>query len=246
MGFGNILYLALWAWRGRQEGLDTWFLATPKVTPWLLTYPRLAELAIRPEHVSFRDGRVTALGSYGRFGEDFTRSELHEFVVEFLPTAAVGWRDDTVVINVRRGDYYSVPANRGALGFDVSEYLRVAVSTMIRTQGPVGRLHVVSDGQDWCHAKLPWLADHCEELTFAPSTDASAQNFREVATSPRVILTNSTFSYWAGYVHDVTHPGRESAVWAPSFFARGHNGGQAWQLDPAWSIVQDIPGGWDS
>lgn len=246
MGFGNVCYLALWAWRQRRAGVDAWVLATPTLDRWSGEFPRLGDLAIPRKAVKPTDARRTAMASYGRFGEDFTREEVHDFVTQVLPLGVADPTDDSIVINVRRGDYYSVPEHRGALGFDVDQYLRVTVPAAIEAQGPVRRIHVVSDGPDWCRARLGWLADWCDQLTWADPADPPARNFRDVATARRIIMTNSTFSYWAGYVHDVVHPGAESSVWGPWFFMRGIEGGRAWQLDPRWSIVRDIPGGWDS
>ena len=246
MGLGNILYLALWAWRGRQQGLDTWFLATHRLAPWVESFPRLQELALPQEQVALGDLRRSARDTFGQFGEDFTRNELRAFIQDVLPLDPAGFAADTIVVNVRRGDYYSVPAIRGYFGFDIDAYLHLALPASVAAQGPVSRIHVVSDGLGWCHARLGWMARFCDELTWAQPTDTPAENFLVVATAERIIMTNSTFSYWAGYLHDVLHPGMEASVWAPSFFMRGSEGGRSHSLDPTWSIVPDIPGGWDS
>lgn len=59
-------------------------------------------------------------------------------------------------------------------------------------------------------------------------------------------MTNSTFSYWCAYISNVLHRDNYAEVYAPWFHARTIDGGRAYQLDPRWSVITDIPGGWDS
>lgn len=105
-------------------------------------------------------------------------------------------------------------------------------------------IHVVSDGIDWCHARLGWLADYAP-LTFADG-ETPMQNLVTVATARRLVLTNSTFSYWGAYISNVLHRDNHAHVHAPWFHARTIADGRAYQLDPRWTIIENIPGGWDS
>lgn len=58
-----------------------------------------------------------------------------------------------------------------------------------------------------------------------------------------LVLANSTFSYWGSYLSTWWH-GRPESVVPPWFLSRADNGAAAWQLDPTWSIIRDIPSGW--
>lgn len=60
---------------------------------------------------------------------------------------------------------------------------------------------------------------------------------------PRLILANSTFSYWGGYLSRWCFRDPTQVV-APWFHILSDLGGAAWQLDPEWSVVRDIPSGW--
>lgn len=244
MGLGNLLYLALWC---DAEPVNRRFLRTPRLEQWLGVFPTLGELTIRPDEVRYSDVRRSPVTeSYGRFGEDFDEEHLHGFVRRRLLGAFQTVDDDRVVVNVRRGDYYADHTVRGYFGFDVDAYLQVALPRVV-DQRPVSAVHVVSDGLNWCRARLGWVETELGlPLTFATGSEGAQADLVTVATARRLVVTNSTFSYWAGYVHDVLYPGSHADVWAPRFFSRSQEDRSAWQLDPRWSVVEDIPGGWDS
>ena len=222
MGFGNLLYLALWC---DEDPDNRRLLRTGRLEPWLATFPALADLAVTPADVSSRDIRRSAVSeSYGRFGDDFTEEHLNDFVRRRLLGAFSPSTVDTVVVNIRRGDYYDDPAVRGYFGMDLNAYLRAAVPRVLE-QRPAGELHVVSDGLDWWRVRMGWIEEELGvPVTFDRETATPLENLVDVATSRRILMTNSTFSYWAGYIHDVLYPGTEADVWAPRFCSR-------WQPD---------------
>lgn len=63
-----------------------------------------------------------------------------------------------------------------------------------------------------------------------------------VAGARRVVLPNSTFSYWAAYIGEVLH-GADHQVVAPAFF-RHDEPMPPHLLRDTWNVVDDIPGGW--
>ena len=69
------------------------------------------------------------------------------------------------------------------------------------------------------------------------------KHFLAVARAPRVVITNSTFSYRAAYVGNALH-GADHHVVLPRFFDRSQNNGRAWLHDERWDVVEDLPGGW--
>ncbi len=159
---------------------------------------------------------------------------------EVTPDADAG----LLTVNVRRGDYYSVTRFRGMYSYDIAEYLRVAVAESIAADGPVGTLRVVSDDPDWCRLKLGFLAEEAERVEHLAAARPH-EHFRALASARRLVLANSTFSYWSAHVSNVLHGDNHAQVWAPWFHRRDIDGGRAWHLDPRWSVVRDIPGGWD-
>jgi hypothetical protein len=157
------------------------------------------------------------------------------------PDHVLGEHD--VLVNVRRGDYATVEENRRNYAFDLDEYLDVALRRSVDVGGAIDRLHVVSDGIDWCQANLGWLSGRCSRLTFATDALPPETHLAILANAPRLVLANSTFSYWGGYLSEARYRRPEQVV-APWFHIRSANGGAAWQLDPGWTIVRDIPSDW--
>lgn len=157
--------------------------------------------------------------------------------VEFRAT------DRDVVVNVRRGDYVTNELNWRNYGFDLDDYLRVALARSREAGGSIERMMVVSDGIDWCEQNLAWLGEHCETLIFENSGQPPGVHLALLANAPRLILANSTFSYWGGYI-SAWRFGMPERVVAPWFHTRTDLGGAAWQLDPRWSIVKDISTCW--
>lgn len=248
LGFGNFLYLWLRADLRQEQGEDYRVVRVPTMDPWLELLPTVRDrLLIRREDVRPWDRRDPAWGQ--RFGEEFTREQLHYFIRRhLLPselTAPVGSRGRTLTVNVRRGDYYSDPDLRVRYAFDIAGYVDQALARAVDVGGRVDQVLVVSDGIEWCRTSLDGLLSRDgAQVTYASAADSPMDHFRTVCTSSRIIGTNSTFSYWAAYVSNVLY-GRESQVVMPAFHARHMDAGRAYQLDPSWDIIQDIPGGWD-
>lgn len=254
MGFGNQALLWFWAWRGRARAEERSVLRTPAMEPWLDLFPAAAALTTARSDVGFRDRRPNPVHLPGDrdvppHTPDWTPRELAAFVEEvFLSSTAfeqrrsvAGIGDDDLVVNVRRGDYYSA-ANVGRWGFDQAGYVRAAV-TLSAARAPVDRVVVVSDDLDWCSRELSWAPAIEPRVHLVPASDGPAANLATLVSGRRLVATNSTFSYWGGYIGDVLHGARREVV-APAFFDRSQNGGRAWLLDPAWTALEEPSEGW--
>ena len=258
MGLGNLFQLAMWAHDGKSVGEARFIRSTPNLDPWLRVFPGLKQVVVRPEEVRFTDRRVAPWSETARRAGADGAVPLHEPVditavgdflrTMVLPGAALdldtsGGADTSLVVNVRRGDYYSDPATREQYGFNVEAYLRVAVEASISQSGTPSKIVLVSDDLGWCRRKLAWLSG------IAPIADVAGggavSDFETVARARRMVITNSTFSYWAAHVSNVVHQDNHSQVWAPRFFDRSQNGGRSWLLDERWSVLETIPQGWD-
>lgn len=228
--FGNWLYLWLDAHRRSVAGTPTVVREAPGMEPWLERFPELRALTVRQEEVRFHDRREWGDHSWNqRFGEQFSRVQLQAFIVDTLARSLHRSDSDRVVVNVRRGDYYA-PGFRERYGFDVEGYLAEALGRI----GPVDEALVVSDDPDWCRENLdPVFAAADVRATFMAQDPIA--NFVAIATHRRLIGTNSTFSYWGGYVADVLHPDAHIAM--PRFHARSPGDSDAYQLDPEWIAI---------
>lgn len=253
IGLGNLMYMWLQAAVRRGRGQDTTVLRTQKTLDWAPWFPDIvADLTIARSDVSFFNPRIIDPMMFQRFGDDFTIDELEKFIDETILVSGSPFGDlvertppvADLAINIRRGDYYSQSQFRGRYSFDIVEYVRAALASATKI-APFSRVLIISDDLEWCRIKLTRLLDGIEVVYPEPGTDPAHQ-LAMLAVSPRLILTNSTFSYWAGYLSNRVHVGMNHAnVIAPWFHSRDWSNGAADQLDPRWSIVTTIPGGWD-
>ncbi|MDP5227726.1 MULTISPECIES: alpha-1,2-fucosyltransferase [Arthrobacter] len=239
---GNYLYLWLRAWCFQRRGLDARVRHRPNMGPWLKEFPALAPLTLPAEDVRFRDQRL--LGWHQGYGDDFSQSELQEFISDVLLQSVTfrAARDDAeeqigdidVVVNVRRGDYYSVEGNRRNYGFDIRAYAQAAVASLL--PGGPESVAFVSDDLDWCYRELPGLWEGTRVVLIPRSGMMS--DFAALAVAQRLVLANSTFSYWGGYINTQVRlqPGR---IAAPEFHSRNINEGKSWHLDPRWTIIRN-------
>lgn len=248
-GFGNQLYYYFLVERLREAGVDALAIPPARGRPWLTHFPAIeADLTspgTRPHWSDRRDD--TDWADLGTFGVHYTRSDLHRFVDRYLlPDLATPDppADDELIVNVRRGDYYSDPRVRGIFGFDQLAYLGEALAAYAERQVTPRSIRVVSDDPGWCAARLGFLAPEGADVRYDPPTTSPFENFRAVANGRHLIITNSTFSVWAAHVSHRRYAA-DGIVVAPAFGTRPHRG--PWvALDPRWHIVRDIPGGWDS
>lgn len=257
MGIGNLFQLAMWAHDGAASGQRRWILATPKLVPWLDVFPGMRSLVLTPEEVRFTDRRVRPWSEASRSAGHDMAVPLHEqvdmlsveaFIREILlPESTLesiaGVIDPgIVVVNVRRGDYYSDPEIRLHYGFDVGAYVLAAVSAEVAREGTPSSFLVVSDDIEWCTRELAWLT------AIAPTdfarTSGPVADFALISSARRLIISNSTFSYWAAHVGNVVHEDNHEQVWAPRFFDRSQNEGRSWLLDERWSVIEELPCGW--
>jgi len=230
--FGNWLYLWLRAHERTASGEPTLVLTAPGMDVWLEEFPSLRALTIERDRLRFHDRREWDERSWNqRFGDEFSREALRAFIADSLVPDIEPDRSDTVVINVRRGDYYSNPGLRERYGFDQLGYLAAA----LRVAGAAENALVVSDDIDWCRENLDELIHETHpRVDYAKS--GAVSDFRALAAARKLIGTNSTFSYWGGYIAGVLHD--DAVVVMPRFHARLDGETDAYQLDPRWTIIE--------
>ena len=248
IGLGNFLYLWLQADIRKRRGEYCKVISTPDMEGWLTHLPTMRDLVIEPQAVGFMQHRER--DGFQNYGSEFRRKDLDAFIQErilAIPHIKTGIEEHhaprTLALNIRRGDFYSVPEHRGNYSFDVVEYIRTALLTAPVAEREFDRIEVVSDDPAWCSLKLAWLESRTDEVEWV-GLESPLQHFTRLSSANCLVLTNSTFGYWAGYTATSFFSGR-NAVIAPWFHARNILGGQAFQLDPQWTVVDSIPGGWD-
>lgn len=234
---GNFLYFWLQAHRVGAAGGDLRVRSNDHLDDWLGVWPALAGLTIERPEIGRTDRLVPVpLLHFQEFGVDFTRDELNAFIRECLFSDRLRERltpadERRLTVNVRRGDYYSVPEYHAMYGMDVEGFLRAAVA-VAAAEAPVDDVVVVSDDPVWCRDNLGWLAD-VGPVRMAGG--GALDHLAALASARRLVLANSTFSYWGAYLAGARSDGVR--VVAPRFHARGVHGDAAWQHDPSWRVL---------
>jgi hypothetical protein len=245
LGLGNFLYHWLQVSKLRESGQEVVALRIGEMEPWLPYFPEIdRDYTITRDEVRLNDRREP--GFFQGWGVNYWPEHVERFVDFALRQTTLPVRPDPdterVVVNVRRGDYFGASFAR-RYAFDHEAYLHVALDRASRVGAPVRRIHVVSDDIAWCRTALTWLGDNAE-VTFAAAGPTPADDFATLAGARRLILTNSTFGYWAAHFSNGLYGDNHQDVVAPWFHDRTMWSGASYQLNPAWTVVRDIPGGW--
>ena len=229
--FGNWLYLWLGAYEQSIAGRPTLVLEAPGMTTWLEVFPALKKLTVSRQDVRFHDRREWGESSLNqRFGVDFQRESLAGFIRFALAAKVTPDRSGTLVVNVRRGDYYDRPELKERYGFDQIGYIRAALDRFEH----VDNVLVVSDDPVWCREELDAVLRSTAAAVRYAAPEPVA-NFLAVCSASRIIGTNSTFTYWAAYVSDAVHP--DAQIVMPKFHSRLPGFEDAYQLDPRWTAI---------
>lgn len=243
LGLGNLLYLWLQSHLRTEKGRPATALWRPEMAPWITAFPMVDSLTTKEEDVGLRSRRE--LGFFQGWGVHYLPEHIERFTAELVATAAepIIGSPETLTVNVRRGDFFHQKFG-SRFAFNQQAYLQVAVDRAARTGGPIEDLLVVSDDISWCRANLAWLGNHARTIRFSAEKSTALQDFTAVAQSRRLVLTNSTFGYWAAHVSNHLHRTNHADVVVPWFHDRSVWSGAAYQLNPAWTVIRDIPGGW--
>jgi hypothetical protein len=246
MGWGNHLGLLLWAYQERNQGRKSTIVVTEKMRPWLKQFPSLVHLTQERDAVRIWQPRAQPwrIDPYGIHPAEDTESFVRTYLLTsplLQGPSRIG--PDVVVVNVRRGDYYSNPSVNREFGINITGYLHTAITRSAEI-APISKVHIISDDIAWCRENLQGLVETAT-ITFADSTDTPEQNFADLSHARRLIISNSTFSYWAAYVSTVRFGDNHANIVAPAFFSRNLESLRGKDLDPRWSIIEEIPGGWD-
>jgi hypothetical protein len=222
---GNYLYFALHAFLESRDGHDYRVLDSGLDAEWL---PRIFD----------RTEPIPKL-FYQQYGTDFGPSDLAAFVQSImgaLPRVAVD--RDTVTVNVRRGDYYSSVERINEFGFDVAQYVNLALARA-ESHRPIAALQIVSDDSAWTSHMLRVIRP---DLTVSDVVRGGPLlHFAALANSPRLVLANSTFSYWGAYVSEVLNGAEGVEIYAPDLHSRLVQNGQPWQHAPSWTALPTLP-----
>ena len=130
---------------------------------------------------------------------------------------------DPVALHVRRGDYVKVAEEVGILS---PAYYSCAIAN-VRKERDSGEIWIFSDDNEYA-------AEVAEELGVSvvfPRLDTAAEEMYLMIRCPRIIISNSTFSWWAAYSRE------HEAVICPDKWFKGMEDPES-IIPPNWKRIQ--------
>lgn len=227
--FGNLLYFYLQSYIHQKENL--YFLHTITMDYWLKYFPNFSQFVVYPKDFKKYDNIDWLPHYFQEFGKDFTKKDLNNFIREVVFTNDFFSHiktEEKTVINIRRGDFY-IGDKTTASSFDQIKYVKKVIA--LHPQIFNCKIEIVSDDINWCkeNLKLPY-----ENIIYKENS-SPIEDFISICTAKNLVATNSTFSYWGGYICGYLQKG--NLVIAPNFGATLFKNKLAHQVDPEWIII---------
>lgn len=232
---GNYLYVWLRADSRLEKGRRTPLLYKENMQDWLDEFPALQELTIAREDVRLTMPRFSEWPIY--YGVDFTETELNKFLHRRLlssqdfatkiAAASNAIDPHQLTINIRRGDYYSTQFEK-IYGINIESYVAEAITLF----DDVTSIRVISDDLDWCKNHLAMFPKNLP-IHFGGVTPGAFGDLAALASSAKLILPNSTFSYWGGFLSDLLTEKNNKLV-VPEIHERYDGESRKWPLPDRW------------
>ena len=237
--FGNLLYFFLRAYIYKLQGKSLKILETPHFEEVVKLFPKLSEFVIREHEVKFYHKKDAQNNFYQVFGTHFSLEELNNFIKTYLieNIQPINRQPSELCINVRRGDFFE-KGNSSIYGYDQVGFLKHVFEKHLKPKH-FENIKIISDDMSWCKTELSFLKNYTNELLFPELENPIEDGFLEVINSKALILSNSTFSFWAAYISnfifDNTHQ-----TYCPIFGSRKIDNTDLYQTNPSWNIISDF------
>ena len=230
--WGNVLYFLVQAEIKKKKLLTS----NDKIHYWIAYFPGLKKQIKSVKYL--KDQEVT--NYYQFMYEDFSLQELKKFIQKYFSNnnLVIDYKNkqeqkDILYIHVRRGDYYSNSLYKSFYGFDIVGFLQFCfISQNVNYQKWIV---IESDDIKWCKDNLQFLIAHTDKLDFSESKPIEA--FLNLSTAKKILMTNSTFAYWAGYISNSLYKD-ENEIYVPNFVSRISGYDKNKQFLPSWKIIK--------
>lgn len=247
---GNLLYYWQIAYIRSTQGITAAVERNPHVDPWLAEFPLLRDLTVPSAAIRYWDFQDRATHFF--YDDNFDRRQNAAFCRALVASSPHFQRrmeraralvpEGTVVVNVRRGDYYSEPQWAISYAFDIRHHVREALE-LLESQGRGARqVLFISDDPQWCLSELSDLVD--VPVAVHEGRGSMFDDLAVLAVSPALVLANSTFSYWGSFLA-AAHRSDHIAI-APEYHQRTLSPADSLaptslMFDPAWLRTSRSP-----
>lgn len=245
--WGNLLYFFLRAYIFEQQGKSLKILYTQHMDDLTAYFPHLKKYIITENQVKFYHKKDASNNFYQVFNQDFTEEDLNDFIKEYLVSSELvkpilsSLPEPTIhelTINIRRGDFYE-KGNSSIYGYDQIGFIKHVFENYLKDK-KWSRINILSDNMQWCKENFSFLNEHTPCLNFPELSDNKIiTSFLWVSNSKNLILSNSTFSFWAAYVSNYLYQSQES-TYCPIFGSRKIENTALYQYNPKWVMIKDF------
>lgn len=230
--FGNHLYFYLHAFVERKKGKNIFINHVEDMNYWNVFFPKLNTFVLKNTEIRFFDKKIKTNSFYQNYGKDFSTEDLLTFLQTNILCEEKNFKlkkSTELIINIRRGDFYT-PQHSKMYGFDQVNFIQRAILCL----SDYDSIGIVSDDIEWCKKELAFLYNYTTVINFYDQKPLDS--FIKICNAKKLIITNSTFSYWGAYINEVINPYCE--VVAPSFNASHINNGKMFQNSKKWNLIK--------
>lgn len=245
--WGNLLYFFLRAYIFEQQGRSLKVLYTPHMDDLTAYFPQLKKYIITENKVKFYHKKDASNNFYQVFNDDFSEKDLNDFIKEYLLSSEFvksflsSFSEPSLnelTINIRRGDFYE-KGNSSIYGYDQIDFIKHVFENYLKDK-KWSRINILSDNMQWCKENFGFLNEYTSNLNFPDLNEHTIiTSFLWVANSKNLILSNSTFSFWAAYISNYLYQSQEN-TFCPIFGSRRIENTDLYQYNPQWVMIKDF------
>lgn len=232
--FGNHLYFYLHAEKMRKKNERYFISYIPNMNDWLHIFPSLSKFTLQKEEISILDNKITMNSYYQTYNEDYNQDELISFITSYLKKDILEInknRREELVIHVRRGDFYN-KENFPYYAFQQSLYFKEALRKIDLKN--INDIYIATDDIEWCKSNLDFIASEFNLKIHYPNK-SQEDDFLMLTRAKKIILSNSTFAYWAAYINETVYA--DTTIIAPNFNTMLMDNGAMRQNLSSWILI---------
>ncbi len=245
--WGNLLYFFLRAYLFEKQGKSLRVLYTNHMNDLLRFFPELNKYVIYEKEVKFFHEKDSTNTFYQIFNKDFTEQNINDFIKEHLLSSNFVQcffrnhpkpKKEDITINIRRGDFFE-KGNSSIYGYDQVAFIKHIFKNHLPKK-KWNQVNILSDDINWCKENFDFIKEYTSELNFPElNEDKIILSFLWVANSKNLILSNSTFSFWAAYISNYLYHSQEN-TYCPIFGSRRIENTALYQFNPKWNMIGDF------
>lgn len=244
--WGNLLYFFLRASIYKERGRNFKILYTQHMNELLDLFPLLRQFVIYEKEVKFFHLKNNSHQYYQIFGEDYKEKELNFFIKKYLIESIqfkniynkIPNTNNSITLNIRRGDFYE-KGNMSVYGYNQIDFVKHVFDKYLQ-DSEFEKINIISDDMMWCEKNMSFLTKYSKSLHFPVfNENIILESFCWLVKSNKLILSNSTFSFWGAYLSNYLN-NSVNETYCPIFGSRRIENTDLYQYNSKWVMIRDF------